>query len=79
MHVETFGEMIQNFVDKVKDASGPNDVAFELFCNSGEIEYKFIRRSAEGLKRDGISMRNLAGDYIKERTNASADENAEEA
>ena len=77
MHVATFSELVEDFVNKVREASGYNDIAFELFCNARDIEYTFKRRTAESLKRDSISMRNLNGDFISERTVKSAVENAE--
>ncbi len=62
-------EEIQTKINELKDAIkqfAPKEaVAFDLFMNDGEIEAKFRYRTAKSLKEDGISMRNLAGEFIK--------------
>ena len=45
---------------------GPDTVSINIFINSDGYLIEEKIRSAESLKREGISMRNVFGQYIKE-------------
>jgi hypothetical protein len=47
-------------------------VSFNLFVNCEEVEATIKTRTAAQLKKAGISMRNIAGNFIQERTCAAA-------
>lgn len=55
---------IQKLVDEVRANANPNAVAFRLFINSEGHTYEFENRTYADLKRDGISMKSLKGDWI---------------
>ncbi len=57
--------VIQEFVKRIRETSGDNVTTFSLFINCEEHEVKIKRRTEQDLKRAGISMRNLKGDFIK--------------
>lgn len=56
---------ISALFDEVVKSSNENTVRFQLTINSEGAEVDFETRTAESLKRDGISMRNLKGDFIR--------------
>jgi hypothetical protein len=56
---------IDNLVSTLQSFSHPETVSFSLFLNCEELEVKMESRSSLQLKRAGISMRNLKGDFIK--------------
>lgn len=56
---------IDNLVSALRTNSPPTATAFDLFANHSEVEVRFHSRTPEGLKIDGISMRNLKGEFIK--------------
>ena len=45
---------------------GPDTVSINIFINSDGYLIEEKIRSAESLKREGVSMRNVFGQYIKE-------------
>ena len=56
---------IELLVESLRAESHPNATSFKLFVNCSEVSFVLRMRTAEDLKRDGISMRNLRGDFIK--------------
>jgi len=62
MNIETkIGELRQVIIDSSLDTA----VSFKLFINCEGADYSINHRTPEGLKREGISMRNLKGDFIE--------------
>jgi len=58
-------EITVKFVEDVRRLSAFNAVQFELFVGTNEHWAEFKYKTAAHLKRDGISMRNLKGEWIK--------------
>lgn len=55
-----------NQLRKVLESEAQDDcVAVSVFFNAEGHEIEYRTRTNESLKRDGISMRNLRGDFIK--------------
>lgn len=48
-------------------------VSFQLFVNCEEVKATLKTRTGAQLKKAGISMRNIAGNFIQERTCGVAD------
>lgn len=67
---------IEKKIAELSDAltrHAPHDaVSFRLFVNCEEVEATLTTRTGAQLKKAGISMRNIAGDFIQERTCAAA-------
>jgi len=42
-----------------------NTVSVEIFISGSETNFTYNERTLEQLKRDHISMRNIAGEFIK--------------
>lgn len=59
-------EALRHLCAVLQEECNPQTVAVELFINAEGYEINYKTRSAESLKRAGISMRNIAGDYIRE-------------
>jgi len=59
-------EAIENLRDALQNECDPHTVAVELFINSEGYEINYKLRSPGSLKRSGISMRNICGDFIRE-------------
>lgn len=55
---------IDNLAQVVRKNASDTTVAFNLFINYREAEAEFRTKTPEGLKTDGISMRNLKGEFI---------------
>lgn len=49
----------------VQKNASPRAVAFRLFVNCEGCQTEFEERTPEGLRSGGISMRNIAGEFIK--------------
>ena len=64
MHSE-IQKSLDQLAETVRLYAPESAVAFECFVNAGEQTATFRERTAEGLKRDGISMQNLAGRFIR--------------
>ena len=58
-------EAIDNLIAVVRRNSSYQDTYFKLFFNASESVVEVASRSPEDLKRDGISMKNLRGEFIK--------------
>lgn len=59
-------EAIKNLRDVLQNECNPHTVAVEVFINSEGCEINYKLRSPGSLKRSGISMRNICGDFIRE-------------
>jgi hypothetical protein len=57
-------EIVAKFVDDVRKLSSYEAVHFELLVGTNEHDLAFKYKLPEHLKRDGISMRNLKGEWI---------------
>jgi hypothetical protein len=58
-------QKIQELNDALQKHAPANAVSFELFINASEVKATISARTLQQLKTDGISMRNLAGEFIK--------------
>jgi hypothetical protein len=56
---------LEQLEQAVKMNCADNVVSCEVFINATEVNITCNSRSAEGLKKSGISMRNIRGDFIK--------------
>jgi hypothetical protein len=59
-------DLIRKFTKDLAEIAPYNAVAFELFQNGSGWEYSFKNRDYSQLKKDGISMQNLRGEFIRE-------------
>ena len=57
--------IINILVSTLKQEAPDKVVSFRLFVNSQEVVTEFSERYPDQLKADGISMRNLRGEFIK--------------
>lgn len=48
-----------------KEELSTNTTSVQILINCQGVSYKIQERGAEELKKDGISMRNIQGDFIK--------------
>jgi hypothetical protein len=58
-------QKLNELIWAIRQEAPKNAVSFRLFINSSSAQIEYDYRDGEGLKRDGISMRNLGGDFIK--------------
>lgn len=58
-------EALRHLRSVLQKECNPHTVAVEIFINSEGYDLTQKLRSPGSLKRDGISMRNIAGDFIK--------------
>jgi len=58
-------DAIEELVGILKIYAPEDCVAFELFVNSEGSEAKFRHRNPKELKENGITMKNLKGDWVK--------------
>ncbi len=58
-------DAIESLKEAILEEAGKNAVSCTVFFNCHEYEYKIKYRTAESLNADGISMRNLSGDWIR--------------
>lgn len=56
---------IKTLLAALRSESGPNTTTFTLFVNCEGHNVETGERTPEDLKRAGISMRNLKGEFIK--------------
>lgn len=56
---------IENLVSILKNEAPDTAVSFRLFLNSKELVTEFSERYPKALRDDGISMKNLRGEFIK--------------
>lgn len=57
--------LINLLVDAIRKETSDKTVSFRLFVNSQEVVTEFSERFPEQLKEEGISMKNLRGEFIK--------------
>lgn len=55
---------LDNLEDVLRTHCNENVVSVNVFINCQNMETTIIERTAESLKKEGISMRNLAGNFI---------------
>lgn len=60
-----FQDIMLELVECLRETSREDSTSFELFVSAGSFSFKFNNRTAEQLRKEGISMRNLRGDFIK--------------
>ena len=58
-------EAVNNLKDVVVRESGDNVTTFNVFMNCQEVRFDYSVRTPEQLNSEGISMRNLKGQFIK--------------
>ncbi len=64
MHPE-IEKKIQELSDALVRHAPANAVSFTLFTNAGELTTRFETRKPKQLRASGISMRNLAGNWVE--------------
>lgn len=57
----------EELCEAIAEAERDDCVSVTVFVNSEGYRYEGAYRSAASLKRDGISMRNIRGDWIAEQ------------
>ena len=65
MSKPTLTGCLREFAEDVKKYAPPDVVAVEIFINAEGHDITIKTRTADDLKKAGISMRNLAGEFIK--------------
>jgi hypothetical protein len=58
-------EAMENLFSVLKKHAPSDAVSCEVFINNTGYEYSIKFRSARSLEDDGISMKNIAGNWIK--------------
>ncbi len=58
-------EAANNLIEIVREESSYEDVSFDLFVNCYGYNIRINSRTPEDLKRQGISVKNLKGEFIK--------------
>ena len=58
-------EALKHLRDILQEETAEHCVGVNVFFNSQGYELEYRTRSPDSLKRDGISMRNMRGDFIK--------------
>jgi hypothetical protein len=56
---------IDELVALLKEDLSKNATSFKLFVNCEEVSYTVNERGAKDLKKAGISMRNVSGEFIE--------------
>ena len=59
-------KVLKELRDVLQNECNPHTVAAEVFISSDGYEITYKLRSPGSLKRSGISMRNICGDFIRE-------------
>lgn len=62
---EDLQKALENLREILQRECNKRTVSVCIFVNSQGCEISYTLRSPESLKRDGISMRNIKGDFIK--------------
>lgn len=57
-------ELIDDFIKKLREKSSSTVTAVQIFVCSSNSEIVIKKRTPEELRRDGISMKNLKGEWI---------------
>ena len=58
-------ELTDHYVKAVRCLTSDTTVSYNIFINSKGVEITEDKRTSETLKKSGISMKNIKGDYIK--------------
>ncbi len=58
-------ELIDDFIKKLREKSSSTVTAVQIFVSGSDSEIVIKKRTPEELRRDGISMVNLKGEWIK--------------
>ena len=58
-------ELIDDFIKKLREKSSSTVTAVQIFVGRSNSEIVIKKMTPEELRRDGISMRNLKGEWIK--------------
>jgi hypothetical protein len=57
-------ELIDDFIKKLKEKSSSTVISVQIFVDGYNSEIVIKKRTPEELKRYGVSMRNLKGEWI---------------
>ena len=57
-------ELIDDFIKKLREKSSSTVTAVQIFVSGSDSEIVIKKRTPEELRRDGISMTNLKGEWI---------------
>jgi hypothetical protein len=58
-------ELIDDFIKKLKEKSSSTVISVQIFVSGSGSEIVINKRTPEELRRDGVSMTNLKGEWIK--------------
>jgi hypothetical protein len=58
-------QAIVDFHEVLKDELGSDATAVKVFISNHEYNFEVMAKSPAQLKQDGISMRNIRGEWIK--------------
>jgi len=58
-------ELIDDFIKTLKEKSSSTVISVQIFVSGSGSEIVIKKRTPEELRRNGISMRNLKGEWIK--------------
>jgi hypothetical protein len=58
-------KLIDDFIKKLREKSSSTVTAVQIFVSGSDSEIVIKKRTPEELRRDGISMVNLKGEWIK--------------
>ena len=58
-------KLIDDFIKKLREKSSSTVTSVQIFVSGSDSEIVIKKRTPEELRRDGISMTNLRGEWIK--------------
>lgn len=58
-------ELIDDFIQKIREKSSSTVTSIQIFVGCSNSEIVINKRTPEELRRNGVSMRNLKGEWIK--------------
>ena len=58
-------ELINDFIKKLREKSSSTVTSVQIFVNGSGSEIVINKRTPEELRRNGVSVRNLKGEWIK--------------
>ena len=62
---EQLAQALKNLRDILQNESHEHCVGVQVFFNSQGYEIEYHTRTPGSLQRDGVSMRNLRGEFVK--------------
>lgn len=65
MDIKKIDEAIENLRNVLIEELSEHTVSAEVFINASECKFSYNVRTPDMLAAQGVSMRNLAGDFIK--------------